>query len=363
MFIRVKPISNSSRKRVQICSCHRVGGKVKQKVVQHVGIAENDSHLEELKQLAEALKSKIKEEQEGPYLFDSLPDNTSEIAVSKAPIPQRSQELDSDPLVDIRNLKEESRVVDGFHDIFGVLFNQLGFHKILKKQQGDVLRDVILARIANPSSKMATQHILAADFGKTIDLDRIYRMMDNLLEQKEVVQRAIFSATEQLCFGRVDLLLFDVTTLYFESVEADELRSFGYSKDQQFQSVQVVLALATAQNGLPVGYRLFPGNTAEVSTLIECLNEWKKTLPIGKIRLVADRAMMSEANLLDLEANHVEYIVAAKLKKQPQEIRNKILSTPKDKSGVVLDEIKGKRRLVVSFSWSVNQKTKKIVSA
>ena len=70
MFIRTKPIVNSSRKRVQICASHRVGDKVKQKVIKHVGIADNDSHLDELKKLAEVLLKKLKGEEIGPTLFD-----------------------------------------------------------------------------------------------------------------------------------------------------------------------------------------------------------------------------------------------------------------------------------------------------
>ena len=104
------------------------------------------------------------------------------------------------------------------------------------------MRDVVLARIACPVSKAETQQILAADFGREIDLDRIYRMMDALVAQKEKVQKTVFLATEQLCFGKVDIVLFDVTTLYFESTVEDELRAFGYSKDQKFHSTQVVLA-------------------------------------------------------------------------------------------------------------------------
>ncbi len=72
------------------------------------------------------------------------------------------------------------------------------------------------------------------------------------------------------------MTFFDVTTLYFESTEEDELRKFGHSKDQKFHSVQVVMALATTQDGLPIGYQAFPGNTAEVSTLLKCLENWKK---------------------------------------------------------------------------------------
>ena len=368
MFVRTKPIANSSRKRVQICECRRVDGKVKQKVVQHVGIAENDDHLEELLKLARVRKLQILEEKKGPFLFDLLAEQEAqpEILSSETLLPAATQEDKSLPsadeakqLVNIKALKEESRVVDGFHDIFGTLFNQLGLHHILKSSQREVLRDVLLARIACPVSKAATQQILATDFGREIDLDRIYRMMDALVEQKETVLQKVFIATEQLCFGKVDVLLFDVTTLYFESTETDELRSFGYSKDQKFHSVQVVLALATAPNGLPIGYRLFPGNTADVSSLVAAIEEWKKILPIGEIRLVADRAMMSEKNLAFLEEHNIQYVVAAKLRKLAPSASDEILNYRKEKSGIVLDRCTGKRRLIVTFCQDRQNKDEK----
>jgi len=357
MFIRTKPISNSSRKRVQICACRRVGDKVKQKVIRHVGIADNDSHLDELRSLAEVLLKKLKEEQEGPTLFDlSELAEKEDVTTEEALITPQLKTEPSVSLVAIESMREERRVVDGFHEVFGTLFSQLGFNSILKGKHKEVLRDVVLARIAHPASKAATQQILAADFGREVELDRIYRMMDALLEQKEAAQKKVFFATEQCCFGKIDLMLFDVTTLYFESTDDDELRQFGYSKDQKFHSTQVVLALATASNGLPIGYRLFPGNTADVSTLIIAIQEWKKIIPIGEVRIVADRAMMTEKNLQFLEEQKIQYVVAAKLKKQAPDIRKQILDASKDKSGVVLDQHVGQRRLVVTFSTDRQKK-------
>jgi hypothetical protein len=186
MFIRTKPVANSSRKRVQICSSHRVGDKVKQKVVRHVGIADNDSHLEELRKLAEVLLKKLKKEQTGPTLFDLLefddkqPVTAEQASLQQAALTSQPKTEPSVSFVPIESMKEERRVVDGFHEIFGTLFNQLGFNSILKGKQKDLLRDVILARIAHPASKLATQQILAADFGREVELDRIYRMMDAL---------------------------------------------------------------------------------------------------------------------------------------------------------------------------------------
>ena len=341
MFVRTKPVANSSRKRVQICECRRVGNKVKQRVVKHVDISTNDSHLEELKKLAYALKRKMEEEVQ-PSLFE-IPNDFQE---TPHVAPLKCQE--EPHLLNIKAVKEEKRVVDGIHDIFGTLFNQLGFHHILKGSLQEVLRDVVLARIAYPTSKRETQQVLAADFGRKIELDRIYRMMDALTEQRDMVKKRVFAATEQLCFGAIDVLLFDVTTLYFESTEEDELRTFGYSKDQKFHSTQVVLALATTPNGLPVGYHLFPGNTADVSTLLASLNSWKEVLPIGKVRFVADRAMMSEKNLQALEEAGIEYVVAAKLRKLPKPIKEQI---QRSKESIALDSRlpDSGRRLIVTF--------------
>ena len=168
--------------------------------------------------------------------------------------------------------------------------------------------------------------MLTAEFGVEIGLDRIYRMMDALLECEEEFQKAVFVNTQSLCFEKIQMTFFDVTTLYFESTEEDAIRRFGYSKDQQFHSVQVVVALATTQDGLPIGYKTFPGNTAEVSTLLKCLDEWKQILPIGEVTVIADRAMMSEENLSALEQAKIKYIIAAKLKKLPKEIRDKVIS-------------------------------------
>lgn len=150
-------------------------------LIVHVGIADNDSHLDELKKLAEVLLKKLKVEKTDPTLFD-LSDFTEkqtdfpiEIENSLTYEPKIEQPTS---LVAIESMKEERRVVDGFHEIFGTLFSQLGFNSILKGKHKEILRDVVLARIAQPASKAATQQILAADFGREIELDRIYRMIE-----------------------------------------------------------------------------------------------------------------------------------------------------------------------------------------
>jgi hypothetical protein len=270
MFIRVKSSKNSLRQSVQVCESFRINGTVRQKILRHVGVAHDPVHLQELKNLAAYLIQQMKKERLGPTFFEQLPMLCTE------PISEKSESqsnLTSPPKlpVDLANLKEEKRLVEGFHDIFGRLFTEFGFHKFLSKRPTKTLLDIIIARIANPSSKRSSQEFLEAEFGHTIALDTIYSMMDLLLPHKDEIQKNIFQTTCSLFKEEVNILLFDVTTLYFESVWQDELRDFGYSKDQKFHMTQVVLALATNVEGFPLGYKLFQGNTAEVSTLIQCV--------------------------------------------------------------------------------------------
>ena len=359
MFIRIKATAKPNKKKVQICESIRQGSKVKQVIVRHVGMAQNEQELEDLKRLAKVLISQIRVEREGPYLFPVEDLEVDQVCESPVPLSESNtaNEKKESLLVDLDDLSEQSRVVEGFHDVFGHLFNSLGFNKVLGKKKSDVLREVVLARIAKPISKRASQEVLTADFGVDIHLDRIYRMMDSLIEKQDEFQDKIFQATQSLCFEKINMTFFDVTTLYFESTEEDELRRFGYSKDQKFHSVQVVMALATTQNGLPIGYKTFPGNTAEVSTLLECLREWKERLPIGEVTIVADRAMMSEKNLKSLEDEKIKYVIAAKLKKLPKEVKEKILT--KEGSEMTFDQeqytlqqhiLENGRRLIVTHS-------------
>jgi len=373
MFIRIKSTPNSPRKSVQICEGIRKDGKVRQRVLRHIGVAKDEHHLTELKKLAEAIKLQLIEEQKGPFLLPTkqlftqlhadeqvthLPTNLVEKATEVC------AELPESLTVDLCKLREKQRLVEGFHDVFGKIFRQFGFHHLLSKKQNEILEDILLARIAMPASKLRTQGILSTDFGRDIPLERIYRMMDVLVLQKEDVQKRVFAVTEKLCFQEANLLLFDVTTLYFESTDADELRNFGFSKDQKFHMTQVVLALATTGDGLPIGYRLFPGNTAEISTLLTCIDEWRKTLSIGKVVFVGDRGMMSEKNLQALEQAGVTYVVGSKLRKLPKPMQEQILQGPRQtdesKDQVVQDiHLENCRRLVVSHSLTRAVKDKK----
>jgi len=322
MFVRIKSTPNSPRRSVQIVESRRTGSRINQSIVRHIGIALDDAEEKELIRLAEIMRAKLEAERS-----ESLPlFAPEEVAAGYRKRGGRPGARKARPASEVMlsDVREEQRVIEGIGDVFGALFHELGFQNILSTKQAGVLEAVVLSRVANPVSKRRTASLIEEDFGVRLPLDRIYRMMDDLYERRDTVQQAVRSATLSLFPDAIDVIFFDVTTLYFESVVEDELRGFGYSKDQKFHMTQVVLALATTDEGLPVGYRLFHGATAEVKTLVECVSAWRAVVPIGKVILVADRAMMSETNLAALEAQDIEYIVGASLRKQPAKLRAKI---------------------------------------
>jgi hypothetical protein len=228
--------------------------------------------------------------------------------------------------ISVFSLQEEKRINVGMEDIFGFLYEKLGFNLLLSSTHQKTLRNVLLARILEPGSKRQLSQTVEKRFDSDLPIDRIYRMMDCLNNESDSVEKKIFEATKKSCNNKVSVVLFDVTTLSFESISEDELRAFGFSKDFKFNTTQITLALATTKDGLPIGYKLFPGNTAESKTLIESIRAWRKTFEIEKVTIIGDRAMMSENNLSNLEEAKFKYIVAYPLRKLSKRYKEQILN-------------------------------------
>jgi transposase len=341
---------------VQVRESRRTGDKVKSVIVRYVGIALNDAEEAKLKQMAEEF---IVQEEEARSNQLSLMKPTSQ---HKGGRPKRKTLAEVVPPseVSLTDVIEERRKIEGVHDVFGHVYEQLGYDSILdKKNDKKILKDLVLSRFFEPASKHKTQKHLANHFEKDYDLDSIYRLMDKLYERIDEVKSCTFNKTQKLFPDSVDLVFFDVTTLYFESIELDELRKFGFSKDHRFNTTQVVLALATNQDGLPISYELYSGNTAEVSTLISSLSAWQKLFSIKNVCFVGDRAMFSEKNLSLLESSGYQYVVAAKLRGLPNEVKAKLFDDNNYKAKLLKDEFSWigefehkDRRLVVSYKSS-----------
>ena len=301
----------------------RIDGKVKTRLIKYFGIAHSDDELKELKKKARAELRKLK--------------------------PKKNEYVKAK----LSSLVEKNRLTDGFDDVFTKLFDELGLQNSFSKIKYQQLKDLVITRIATPSSKLHTSKILKRDYEKKISEDQIYDLMDKLIDKESDIKAKIFEITQKHSQDKIiNMLFFDVTTLYFESQKSNELKDFGYSKDGKKGEVQVVLALATNEHGLPIGYHLFPGNTAEVKTLLQSLSAWEKIVPIKNIRIIADRAMMSENNLNQIEESNNHYVIAAKLKMLPKKLKFEILKINKSKSSEqIIKEFNYKnRRIVVEYS-------------
>lgn len=333
MYLRVKTTPNSPRKSIQIVEAVRVKNKVKQKIVHHVGIALDEREEQKLKDYGLELIAKITAQREKDSKQQSLfelseSDVLNNIKNKKLGRKKRKKIEDILPpsQVTLNDIVEERRITEGVHDIAGKMFDEMYLSLFKGKRTYHLLRDVVLSRLVYPASKRRTQQKLEKHFDKKHSLEMIYWMMDQVFPKINQIKKMTFEKTQKLFPEKVDLILFDVTTLYFESIEVDELRNYGYSKDHRFNTTQVVLALATNQDGLPVGYELFEGNKAEVSTLSAAIESWKKFFTIDSVCFVGDRAMFCKKNITLLESLNYHYIIAAKLKSLPDELKNNILN-------------------------------------
>ena len=350
MFIRTKKRKNG-KTAVQIVESYRRGDKVSQNIVRHIGQGVSEHEIEALTALANTIIAEI-EEQRQPSLPFFEPEKLIENRKKRGKVEDH---------VRLNNLKEEQRVIDGIGDVFGKLYSDLGFDNILtgtrkKEQWNSILKACVMSTLANPVSKRRTASLLEEDFGVRIPLEKIYRMMDHLANQEELIKKHIEKTTLSLFKEKVEVLFFDVTTLYFESFTPDDLRKSGYSKDNKFKETQIVLALVTTSNGLPITYKIFPGATYEGHTLLDMLADLGKTFAVDKVTIVADRAMFTEDNLTNIENHDLLYIIAAKLKTLPKNLKEKILTSNFNEitigneiSWVKEFEYKS-RRLIVSYS-------------
>jgi len=354
MFVRVKTSPNSAGRSVQIVQSIRKADRVSQKIVRHVGMAYDDDELEKLKLLAESIKLKL---EAGGQEFLFKPEEIVKLGNSG------KKYADRDYIVNVKNLKEEQRLTSGIHEAYGKLFDDLGYDKVIKRSSRnkaavDIFKNIVLARVANPVSKRSTVDMLEEDFGVTLDLDRVYRMMDNLDEPAiEKLKNISYQNTLNLLGTKIDVIFYDATTIYFESFEEDSLKRNGFSKDHKHNQPQVLLALMVTSDGLPVDYGIFPGDTYEGHTLIPALTRIRKKYDIEKVVFVADSGMLSRNNikmLEDLEGDNFSYIVGARLKSTASALKERILDSSNyrkvKKEYYVAELQEGNRRIIVSYS-------------
>jgi transposase len=205
--------------------------------------------------------------------------------------------------------------------VLGRLFDEIGFSVIPES----LFRDMVVARLAYPTSKLKTVDYLYRYQGKTVSPASLYRFLDRLNERHaEKVQAAAYHHSRKVLRG-IRVIFYDVTTLYFEAESEDDLRRMGFSKDGKFQCPQIVLGLLVGKSGHPIGYDIFEGNTFEGKTLLPVLERIQERYRLGRPTLVADAAMLSKENIGVLQNQGYPFIIAARLRNETRAAREEIL--------------------------------------
>lgn len=258
--------------------------------------------------------------------------------------------------------------------IIDAIFKQLNLYGLLSdlekkhpKIQFDFVRIVftlVMSRFIEPCSKLKVfshwQKLFYPgflNFKKDLSLQDIYRCLDMLSEHKEDIEMSLYHKcqSQKSLFNECDVVLYDLTTLRFESTreDLDHLRRFGYSKEKRSDCTQVVLGLLVDKEGMPLGFDVYPGNTYEGKTMPEVLSKLKEKFNIRRFIIVGDRGLFSNENLNLFKEKGHEFIVGLKLsllKSRSEEIYNlKNFKWVNDDLAIYETEHKGYR---CTISWS-----------
>jgi transposase len=301
----------------------QIGQKVKGKFVlmKHVGSASTPEQIEVLQLKAQGELERMKLDRQ-PSLFPSVHTETR---------------------ATLANWR-----ITGFHQIFGHIYDAIGFPK-------NILRDLVVARIAYPKSKLATVRYLDQYLGISLSEDKIYRFLDTL--NKEELTKIAFDFVSKKNNG-IALIFYDVTTLYFEANDEDDLRKKGFSKDHKNELPQIVIGLFVDKDGYPFDFDFYEGSTFEGHTFPKAIKSLLKRYQFTDLVVVADAGMLSESNIRFLETEKLNYIVGARLKGLSEKFKERIFihDFTKEILFEMVCEIKPetgeitKRRLIIDFS-------------
>lgn len=237
--------------------------------------------------------------------------------------------------------------ITGYRKVFGSVYDQIGF-------PNNLLRDLVVARIVYPKSKLATIRYMERYLGIKIFKDKLYRFLDTL-DKKELTNTAFDFVTHK---GHgVSIIFYDVTTLHFTNKQEDNLRKKGYSKIHRHDLPQILVGLFVDRNGYPFDFDFFRGNTFEGHTFQQVVDDLVEKYHFEDLTVVADAAMLSSDNLSYLSARGLNYIVGARLKNLSAEVTDKFLAH--DFANVSICEIKLKgKKLFVAFSEKRSKRDK-----
>ena len=291
------------------------------------------------------------------------------------------------------HIYEEEDVIEGFVNslsnaqvqvagpelVFGTLYDRIGYGAIRNK----IFRSIVICRLFNPGSKLKTVDYMERYLHVTYSIDQIYRFLDNLCYRKEEeegrnsgskagtgkddglsksaapakpkqddfktrVENIAYSYTKKMVGDNISVCFYDMTTLYFEAAEEDDLRKCGFSKDGKHSCPQIFLGLLVASGGNPIGYEIYEGDISEGHTMIPLIRKLASRFGFDKPIVVADAGLLSKANIEELTKDGYQYIIGARPKSESDKVKEQILSLDMKYGDVVEIKKGGDVRLVLS---------------
>lgn len=205
-------------------------------------------------------------------------------------------------------------------------FDRFRFGNHTKK----IFKDLCMAQILEPSSKRQNILFLERFLEIRHNLSSLYEYLSVYdISLKENIEKEVIEIAKKEFNFDFSFVLYDVTTLYFESFKNDEFKRPGFSKDHKHNQPQIVIGLIVTKEGFPVHYEVFKGNTFEGNTFLPIILDFKNKHDIKSLTVVADSAMFSKLNLDKLKDNGINYIVGARLLNQKKETLDMVESTIK----------------------------------
>ena len=271
----------------------------KYKVHKTIGCATTQQDIQKLVLLG---KQEIDRILAQPMLFSS----ESDLAVEQA--------LSTISNTDIRTVGPEI--------VFGKIYDSIGFDQINE----ELFRHLVIARLAFPLSKLKTAEYLYRYQGISVNIDTIYRFLDKLNNKlKPQVEQIAFAHTLKVLNGNISVVFYDMTTLYFEASDEDDLRKTGFSKDGKHENPQIFIGLLVGLGGYAIGYDIFEGNIYEGHTLIPFIEKISAKFNLNMPVIIADAGLLSNDNIKALDSMGYEYIIGGRLKNESKAIKSQIL--------------------------------------
>jgi hypothetical protein len=306
---RVRTASGSTA--VQIAES--VAGR--RRIVRHVGSARDEAELGLLMEEAQRL---LEDDRQGVLDLGITPQARRAVMV---PAPGQPALFGAGPAPAPRPVVPRARTLKTtsglLYDALAGVYADLGFGAL-----GDeVFRDLVIARVAEPTSLLDADRVLAELGRVSVSLSTRKRTLRRCFDGNYRDRLAGLCFSHVLACGDISLVLYDVTTLYFEAEHEDGLRKVGYSKERRVDP-QIVVGLLVDRKGFPLEIGCFEGNKAEKHTILPIVDQFRARHSTENLAVVADAGMLSAANLAALDTAGCKFIVGSRLTKAPADLES-----------------------------------------